>query len=262
MGSSLTLLSNFDKILQSLVNTVSYRFSFAFKDKIWKMVIDQTQGKAIVELRSEVHSISYHIIDLIEGKERKLAVGIDDPWSIPVGFVDPYLLIETFTDPNDPQSKNLSIFNVVTESKFDTKEGFQMEQYVDDSLIGYYLAEPEKPIEFKIKSSLSTFSYQLLSPNYYRSGSNGANLVQQLLPNADLSVGCEYFEQAELIIISYYERLGTTFARKMIVIRRDETIYHETTDVNLTGFASGAFMIYNDLLIFIENSNQLHAINI
>ncbi len=99
-------------------------------------------------------------------------------------------------------------------------------------------------------------------PVYYAPATASYQTVFDFLDKEPPGIGCEYFEWKNYIIISYYERLGTKFDRKLLVVKGDYEICHELQDEGLSGFASGAFFLLNDLLVFIKNGNQINGIEL
>ena len=86
--------------------------------------------------------------------------------------------------------------------------------------------------------------------------SEGFQMVEQFL-DEPIVLGCEYLEQSNMIIISYYLQFGKCFERKLLVLENGKEAIHEIQDKNLKGFAPGGFFTFQDRLILINENTEI-----
>lgn len=247
----------------------SFKFSFSMQGKIWQSVLDSSEGMLVLEIRDpENHHISYTSINLKTGQEKgPFLIAEADWWTTIINLNHPFLLLEQYSDPQDPIGKDLIVYNLVERRVIKKAKQFQFDKYTDGKIIGHAAGRREAMKEIVIpgvRSGVKSMEHgvKLERPVFYSPKSDGMKVVLEYLDLGPEGFGCEYLERADYIIISYYLRCNRKFQRKLLVIKGDDELYHQIQDDNLEGFASGAFFIFNDLLIFIKNGNQINGIEI
>lgn len=221
-------------------------------------------GSLVLELRDEAaQSISYEVIILADRqKSASFAVSEADWWTTLLRSVHPYLLLEKYNDPQDPMSKDLIVYDMAQQRVHEVLRDFQMSGLGESVVYGYHPKDHSSERTFALDFANRQVKNKVEYPAYYAPGSEDWKLVMAFLEVTVPTLGCEYYEHLDYIMISYYERLGTKFDRKLLVMKGDAELYHQIVDSNLTGFASGSFFIFNDLLIFVQNGEQINAIEL
>jgi len=238
----------------------SFRFSHAFESSIWKVVLDEENASLVLELRDEEsQQISYARFDLNSNHSEQFEIEESDLWTTLRFYKKPYIFLEQFSDPQNPNSKSLILYNTVAGYVEKSFTDFQFEKVINGSLIGRNLKEGGVLETFTLQIQSSTNKNHIISPAYFPAKSEPAETVAQYLEVENSGVGFEYYEDNIHIIICYYERLGTNFDRTLVVISNGEEVLKRKLDKEILGYAAGGFFVYADLLIFIENRNQLHA---
>lgn len=238
-------------------------FSFEVSGKIWKLAIDEYFPQLAIEVRdAEEQQLSFLVFDIgsLEISDY-LEQESTDWWTTLVAVRDRYLFLDQYTDPQDPTSKGLMYWDWKN-GELKILEDFQLQAIDGNKIRG--TSASEKSIT-KVSDSIDLpeggMKNQVNYPDFFSPDTPTHKLVCDYL-EAELSLGVEYFEQAENIIISYYVRSDAKFNRKLVVIRDGEEVLHEVQDFGLDGFAAGAFFILCGFLIFITNSNQMNGIKI
>lgn len=242
----------------------SFHFSFSWPDKIWQVVIDETSAQLAVELRDEASQrLSYQLISFrSEHQSPIFELEEADWWTTMIRLSGSFLMLERYNDPQDPLDKDLLIYNTTINAIHQVLSKFQLIAVKKGQLIGHTPGDQQDMRYVDLDMGVHERSIKAAYPIYYSPGSPAFKTVAEFLQLEDQKVGCEYLEHGNHIIIAYYIRLGTKFDRKLLVMQRDVELYHEVLDTQLTGFASGSFFIFNDILVFIQNGHQLHGIEL
>lgn len=246
-----------------LVALPTFHFSFSFAGKIWQMAQDRVRAELIIELRDTAgHEQVFYVLDLEQGS---LSAGFDIPsadwWTTLHRASFPWIFLEHYTDPEDPGKKDLLMYNRASD-QVQRSGQFQLMEILEDRLIGH---DPEHSLEKKeinLDLKPNETEVKTVYPAYFAPGSESHALVMQFVEAGADELGCEYFEGDEYIIICYYQRLGTKYLRKLLVLKGETELYSGLVDSNLEGYASGGFFIVNNLLVFVENGNQINAIKL
>ena len=246
----------------------SFQFSFSVKGKIWRAVPDPGHGKLILEIRTpDVQLLTFRLLDLhIFREEPDFSIQEADWWSTAICLNYPLLLLEQYVNPQDPTEKALIVYDIAAKRMLHREENFHFTDFSRDSLLGHHPRDrnEQKDIHLPGAKHRGREVDEVSDPFYFSPGSEGMDLVQQFLDSEPSGLGCEYLEEGNYIIISYYVRstTGTNFSRMLLVLNGDDELYHEVQDVSLDGFAAGAFFVWNGLLIFIKNGKQINGIQL
>ncbi len=244
------------------MDSPAFRFSIPFNSTIWKVVADARNGLMVLELRDlESQDIQFAQMNIKTGESTLFKIASADLWTVLIAYEHPKLVLEQFIDPQNPNSKRLILFDVLSEKTEKEIEGFQFTNLENGLLKGYNL-ESRNEEEYNLDVIPSENRKALISPTYFAADSESAQSVMEYLSLEKSGIGFEYYEGQNWIIICYYERLGTNFDRSLVLIKNEEEVLRRKIDKEMTGFASGAFFIFDDFLIFIEHRNHLHAIEL
>lgn len=240
----------------------SFRFSFEFNSKIWQLSASEASQYLVAETRDDASQIiEYHLVDLKTSQIKPVNNIETDWWTTLINLAYPFIFFEKYQDPQDPLNKDLLVFDLANEKVVLHEHNFQLTGIQLDCLVGCEPGKPDNIRKLDWKMPVSE-KVALNYPQFYSENSEGFQMISEYLNFKEIHFGCEYLEYEENIIICYFERLGTKFVRKLLVIAGDSEIYHEPIDVGLEGYASGGFFVYNNVLFFIQNSNQLHGIQL
>jgi len=249
----------------NLVAVPSFAFSLSFTSKIWQVALDAGTGYMVLELRDEdTQEVKYQLLDLKSLKYKKpFEIPEADWWTTVLRFYHPFLLLERYNDPQNPLSKDLLVYDTLSLSLNHVLTDFQFIQMESGELMGHVPGDQSNEQRWSLGSRTEPLAgSNVRYPVYYAPGSEYYTLVKEFLGMEEAPVGFEYDEYGKNIIISYYERLGTKFDRKLLVMQGDVELYHEVVDTGLNGYASGSFFSFNNLLVFVQNGNQIHAIEL
>ncbi|MFY0607148.1 MAG: DUF4905 domain-containing protein [Cyclobacteriaceae bacterium] len=244
------------------MDSVSFRFSLKFDSTIWKLLVDAYSDRMILEMRDlDSQSIHFEELKLSTGAPNSFQIKSADLWTSIVAYQYPVLLLEQFSDPQNPNSKHLLIYDVALGKMVRSVEGLQFTLVKNGILYGSDLST-RKESQIDLGLPLSEAAVKMESPVFFSKDADNAQSIVDYLELESLALGFEYFEGHNCIIICYYERFGTNFDRTLVLIRNDEEILRRKIDQGMTGYAPGSFFIYGNMLIFIENRNQLNAIEL
>ncbi|MFY0601527.1 MAG: DUF4905 domain-containing protein [Cyclobacteriaceae bacterium] len=247
---------------------LTFDFSFDVTGQIWQIAIDDASGSIAVEIREEEDQKMYFLIFNIQTLEVSDYLAIDqaDWWTTLVSVKSQYLFLDKYLDPQDPTKKSLLVFDSASESLMKELEDFQLSHISKEGLVGTKASDraieqkfpiPELRIDMKEPVELRNATH----PVFYSEGSDSFDLAKTFL-DQEIFLGVEYWEGRNHIIISYYIRSGAKFDRKLLVLREEEEYVDLILDKGLEGFASGAFLIISDYLVFIQGSNQINGIKL
>lgn len=228
--------------------------------------MDQQSGSLLLQVRdSNQYTITYFRILADQSKLETLKSPEGSDWhTVLVACCYPYLLLEKYPDPNDPGQKTLLVENLVTGKLLHQLEGFQLDKVTYHGFSGYYHRRATEEVVFAWEEALvpphSPVHWRM--PVFYAPGTENAEVVRQFLEQEQNGVGYEYLEHTDFIIISYYERNGSSFRRKLLVMKEGKVRHHEVQNQEIKGFAQGSFMLAGSLLIFIQNDTDIHAISL
>lgn len=248
----------------------SFEFSFLVNGKIWQTALDIREGKMVLEIRNaETRSLHFRVIDLRACRETPdFAIPAADWWTTPVSLHYPLLFLEQYANPQDPTDKSLLIYHLTKQELVKREEHFQLVSVEAEKVTGHHPRNRDEKREFTLaghfRQEPGERANRLEHPLFYVPGSSGMNSVREYLQLEPGGPGCEYLEFKTYIIISYYLRSSTEakFVRKLLVLKGDDELYHDIQDDRLDGFARGAFFMWNELLIFIKNGNQINGIEL
>jgi len=111
-------------------------------------------------------------------------------------------------------------------------------------------------LEEEESTSLPMTANQVVEPSLYDLESVHHKTVAEFL-GLELLLPCEYLEFDNNIIISYYIRSENGFERYLLLIRDGSKVWKVRQDDLVKGFASGAFFVANNRLIFVRDRNEI-----
>lgn len=227
------------------------------------MALDDCSLALIVEIREEETQEVYFQIIRLENGEIGEVFSIDhaDWWTTLRSLYYPFVFLEKYNNPEDPSEKDLLVVDLERKQE-EVVSQFQLVRVEDGKIIGTDPKDQLMKREFTLDIKLTPSGANVNYPAYFAPGTESYETVAAFLELVDRELGCEYYEADDCIIICYYQRLGTEFVRKLLVMKGEAELYNGLIDFNLKGFASGGFLMVNNLLVFVENGNQINAIEL
>ncbi|MEP1097213.1 MAG: hypothetical protein ABJG78_19010 [Cyclobacteriaceae bacterium] len=204
---------------------MSPSFENKFDGVIWNSIVSNDGGMLILDVRDEEKKlVEYFKLDLADFELSSLNIDGGSWWSKMESY-DGNLFISQYQDKNDPNNKKL------------------------------YRLEADNRDEVTTAGTLSP-ELDVVRPSVYEPGSEYFKIVGDFL-GLELGCSCEYLEWSDKIILSYYLRSGKVFDRHLLVLHKDKKVLKELQDVEMKGFASGAFFVLNNKLFFVKNRNEI-----
>ncbi len=226
-GSSLTviLLSICKEMKDFISNTIKIR-SIKLPCMIWGSAVDAQTNSLILDVRDESRQvIRYQRIYLDSLKIGELALKGINWWSRVVGCENELLYITVYLDRKDPNLQETWSLNVNSGKK-------------------------------ALVDAIPEFQGTILYPSVYEIESEYHKMVADFLQK-ELPLPSEYLEFDDKIILTYYLRSDKGFDRFLVLLKQGKYICTEKTDQQMNGFSSGSFFVYNSLLIFFKNRNEV-----
>lgn len=249
-------------------DNLAFDFSFDVTGQIWQVAVDELSGNIGVEVRAEAdQDISFLVFQTSTlTVSDYFTIDETDWWTTLVRIKEDFLFLDKYEDQQDPTKKTLLIFDSSSCTLVRKITDFQIVEFSDQGLVGQIKNNGDADSiiiysDLGIRTGNSQSESVVFYPLFYPETSETFTLASEYLKK-ELALGVEYFEQGETIIISYYQRSGSKFERLLVLIESGHEVFHELIDESLTGYASGAFFIANEYLIFITNGNQINGIKI
>lgn len=244
---------------------------------IWRVKTHPVKPLVALELRNESrHEVSFAVVDFQHEKVIREDIVFQEQWWITLkDVVDEYLVLQTFSDYNNPANHSTLVFDyavgeLLVEIENAGYESFvgsralkvvsvqdeEVKTYVYDVLTGSEIVPPRHK-QKKSKIQIPDF------PQFYPINHPYFDMVrtfcQQKL-NIQIVKGCDYLEFKEGLIISYYCRSEQFLKNKLVIINNDfEIIYHEQLGDELNGISEDTFFTLYPRLFFIKERKQLFS---
>jgi hypothetical protein len=250
-----------------LEDSFTFDFSFDVTGKIWQLSIDQKFGQIGIEVREEAtHEIFFLVfqIDSLDISDY-LIVDTADWWTTLTKLNGSLLLLDKYQDPQDPTQKSVVVYHWHEQKLLIEIQDFQLAEITHDVISGTSVSDKSAQViqlsDLDFHENRPKTEVSVMYPVFCPPQSETFELVREYLA-AEPVLGLEYLESNDCIIISYYVRSDAKFDRRLLLIKGEQEVFHQVQDENLDGYASGAFLILSDYLIFVSNSNQINGIKI
>ncbi len=125
----------------------------------------------------------------------------------------------------------------------------------DPSAHQFYEIEIETGVRREV-AHLPSYRLSIDEPFFYKVGSDHHHTIASFL-QLELPLSCEYFEQGAYIMISYYLRSDDGFSRYLLLLKDGRKVWKIAQDTDMKGFASGAFFVFRNQLIFIKDQYEI-----
>ncbi|RED97499.1 uncharacterized protein DUF4905 [Marinoscillum furvescens DSM 4134] len=248
-----------------MVTVASFRFSLPVEGKLWQTAFDSSTGLLWMEFRDEeLQRLFFRSVELSSGAlGDRIEFAETDWWTSLLRVSGGYLLLEQYTDPQNPTEKSLLVYDAANHGLVNRYEDFQFVKQEGNVVYGQSLKNQGETKSFTLEIvDVPKVNEDLDEPVYYAPGSDSHSLVFDFLSKESSPVGCEYFEINNYIIISYYERSDSKFDRMLLVLKSGEEILHDRIDSKMSGFAAGGFFIFDGLLVYVKNGNEINGIEL
>ncbi|MBC7452030.1 MAG: DUF4905 domain-containing protein [Cytophagales bacterium] len=257
-------------------------FSNLFSAPVWKIIADPEKGLIYVETRDgENRKVFFHAIDLNAKKILWTNQSILDPWWSNLKYAaNGKLLLVTFSDPEMPEQRGISVVNGISGKLVWGKEDAQVMHTDSDGIIVSYGSEESaySKLSWENGTVLREISVKELFGNFNKKQQNESlvaypfhfeeenpffSKIQQYIEliAAHKAVRMiEYLEKGDKVLISYYIYNGEKLANYMLVADENgNTLIHEQMRGELNGIGMDTFFTLKDQLIIVKNNNEVQA---
>lgn len=252
---------------------LNVNFSHSFNGKVWNIISHQDRNLLLIEVRdTEKFTVSFSILDVLAGRLIMEDRRFDEPWWIGVSwFGEDMIIFHTWPSQDNPDFRDYFAFDIVNDKILWTLNDasiFDMDlRYIQvlhrsegevrlyDRLSGKEAreAEPENHLVGK-ENNLVKKAF------HYGEGSDHFSTVRAFLKKVtarDAVKGVDYYENAEVIIISCYFLNDNQFDNHLFVFDHEGDVLLDTVlDKELNGISTDTFFIYGNNLIFVEQKRD------
>ncbi|MEM9337935.1 MAG: hypothetical protein AAGA66_04350 [Bacteroidota bacterium] len=193
---------------------------------IWKIIPSMMGDGLLLDVRNEKKkTVKYVKLPLDNHRLKKLSIKELSWWSN-VEFYDgeKEVFISEYQDQKDPTNKK-------------------------------YFRLGKQKVEIEL-NEVPIQQVSLLHPFLYEEGTPYHQTVASFL-GLQLPLSCEYLEHEDHIIMSYYLRSGNAFDRFLLILKNGEKQLKEVQDLNINGFAAGAFFMLEEKVFYVKNRNEI-----
>jgi hypothetical protein len=119
-----------------------------------------------------------------------------------------------------------------------------------------------KTLEINAASEQEISAPNISTPQLYLPNQAAFQTVRDYL-DEPISLGCEYLEHSDKIILSYHVALTpNSFMRKLKVLNGGQQALDVDQDRDLKGFAPGSFFVFENRLVFVRNKTEVNLYEI
>ncbi len=253
------------------------RDSHQFEGKIWNMIADPRAHYLLLEIRQEIrHQVSFALLDLKEDHLVWKEVTFEEPWWIGATATDgKTLVLHIFEDTQNPEAKRFIAVDIKSRKTIWQSATFQVIAIREEWLLGYEKQDDQRLyqlVSMKDQSStavseeererlLEAENKNLRFPFHYTETHPYFDTVKQFIIQYTHTTpvrGCEYLEQQDLILMSYYIHESQALANYLLVIDQEGRLcLQEKLDQALTQIGLGTFFTTDDHLVLIKEKSQL-----
>lgn len=250
-------------------------FSAEFDAPIWKSAVSSSASRLYLELRdARQHRVQFAALELPSGRLLWTSLTLDEPWWVTLALAgERYLLLQSFTDTNDPSKKKYYAIDTATRQLVWQSDQFQILNLANNWLLGYREQEltrdyvqiqlptgeisegdySQKKPERENKDFYQPFFYSENQPYF----TTVADFVESLELGRPVG-GCEYLEYRSYVCIAYYVPKSTELANYLLVIDQNGSILlHQCLETSVPKPTLGTFFISRDQLIVVQHKLQL-----
>ncbi|MGB0521948.1 MAG: DUF4905 domain-containing protein [Flammeovirgaceae bacterium] len=245
--------------------------------KIWKLLIDDTQNLLFVEVRDEEErEVMFSAIDLTDQSVLWADYMLEEPWWLTMQYaVSGVLLITEFADSQNPEAKQLiaidgkageglwmseGLFETANQQHVILQTPQQSRELVDIHTGNSKQAQSQTITQFE------SHVVDVQLPSRYVSETPYFDTVANFLATkfqVQASMVIDYLEHDHLLIIAYYEQEQVFYTQHLLIMTKSGTpIYQAILDRELKGIGNESFLVYNNLLIYIEEKHTVKTINL
>ena len=196
-----------------------------FDNPVWGVLYDQATEKLIFDCRNE--------------KLKEIQVVELDPRSRQTRWLDTKM-----------------IWREKIEAAFEGKlYSIQYEEENDPSKFKLMCTDQESGVVEQI-GAMPEIPDCFVEPSFYDLDSDNNKIVTEFLGIAPV-LPSEYLEIQDNIIISYYLRSEIGFDRFLLLLRDGKKQWKVRQDHQMKGFASGAFFVVDNMLVFVRDRHEV-----
>jgi len=197
----------------------------SLNQNIWNTALDESARYLYIEVRSEEDQVVQLVQMHFESMTTKILEFKFNWWDKLVGADDGFIYLVTYHNQQDPADHSIIQIHASDLSRQEVQE-----------LPNWH------------EKSIHPFVYES-DTEYHKTVSDFLSLEQPL--------SCEYLEWNDKIIISYYVRSENVFDRYLLLLKDGNKELKVCQDQGMKGFAPGAFFVFENQLIFIQDRNEV-----
>ena len=232
---------------------------FNFNTKIWK--IEPCGNHLLVELRdSETLSVEWKLVDIENEHILHTITHKESWWHSVAGTTKEHIVFHKFEQSKTPKISSVLIYNVQDYS-FQLFNNTALKEITQNRII----LQNQNGEEITISSN-TTYQPTITEPLVYHEDNQYFKDFEELINSIDnqkIIKQCEYVENQDFIIFSYFLPNSRNLSSNLIVINKEGlVILREKLNDTLTGIVSNTFIIFNDKIVYIKNDKELTIIGL
>ncbi|PWJ42733.1 DUF4905 domain-containing protein [Sediminitomix flava] len=252
---------------------------FSTEGNIWKIYFDQYSKTLLVETRFDGEkSSAFSALKPLDGNLLWQELQLDENlWTGVAAFNHGKLGIHIYDEEKSyPLPRDLVVMDVATGDFSWNKEHVQLLDFTTDTAIVQDLNEDNKHLFLDVQSGTeltnkTTIPSQksdspILNPIEYVQENEHFQTFEKFLEKKFNHVpfkSIEYLETEKNLILSYYIKSGKILQQFLLVLTREgNVLYHEIIGKSEKGVGLDTFMIYENVLLFTKDQNQLISIDL
>ena len=227
--------------------------------QIWN-ILPGYNHRILLEVRTQSSAIHFYDVDLSTGKTLKLTHDDVPWWSQAVFYAPPYLLIQEFSEEQNPDHVRLHFY--ISGALEWTKEQIRFDGFTGNAL--------------KLKNNSGEITHLSLEPCtdrtmfefpwHYAEGEDYFSEVSEYLVDQEGIQpvrAIDYFENDQAIVIAYYQPNEKMLKLSLIALNEaGDRVLKVDLENNLTGIADPTFLISKRNVIFVKEKRHFFVYRI
>jgi len=242
-----------------------------FSGQIWKFVIDEKAGLLFAEIRNaDNKEVSFASINLNTGKLNFKDLQLPEKWLTGLGgSVNGVLFLHGYQSAQSPTHKGITAIDGISGVELWSNYTYAISKLIINGLVAYN-TQVQPPIFYL----LDTQSGATLRP--YNASIDTETVQDILLPDILNSIPSEfniffdgetmgnfhYLEHNEFRIVSLHTSKNGLLHQTLLITKNGELVYRDILNDNIQKLQPEAFIVYQNLLIYIKNTRELKILNL
>ncbi len=210
-------------------------FSSSFKDKIWKVQLDEVGKQLALEVRSDRSlEVDFLHLDMDTVMLTPIETPSSDWWSSLVHVGNDKVYIKQFESEGNPQVKEWVIWDISSKKLLDSTQAHKFDKDAKPKSGGI------------VFYSMASEYFKLLKAFIY-----------SLTGNSNIVAGVEYLEHRGFVFLSYYTGSDNMANYLLVVDMNKNVVIHKRLDKDLKGIGRDTFIVSSNKLIFLQDKQEL-----